>query len=327
MSTPKVSVIIPVYQVENYIEKCARSLFAQTLDDIEYIFIDDCGGDSSINILSSILDEYPNRKNQVKLIRYTENKGVSQSRQDGLDAATGEYIIHCDPDDWTELNMYEALYNEATETNADIVFCDFYCYSNGKASTYTQTAISLTGISIIESVCGANNRTLHGSLWNKLIRASLYRNVKFPPNINYCEDVFVLLQILQTQGLKIRYLNATLYYYRINIAGSLVNRTDSKMIAETQNLISILNNSIPTNTDLIKSKKSLITTLIYRLFIYGNFSNSNFKNLYKSYIPYMKENKRIRDIDRLLLRMAMSGMFNISKSIRNFLILIRKNFK
>ena len=70
MSTPKVSVIIPVYQVENYIEKCARSLFAQTLDDIEYIFIDDCGGDSSINILSSILDEYPNRKNQVKLIRY-----------------------------------------------------------------------------------------------------------------------------------------------------------------------------------------------------------------------------------------------------------------
>ena len=301
MSTPKVSVIIPVYQVENYIEKCARSLFAQTLDDIEYIFIDDCGGDSSINILSSILDEYPNRKNQVKLIRYTENKGVSQSRQ--------------------------ALYNEATETNADIVFCDFYCYSNGKASTYTQTAISLTGISIIESVCEANNRTLHGSLWNKLIRASLYRNVKFPPNINYCEDVFVLLQILQTQGLKIRYLNATLYYYRINIAGSLVNRTDSKMIAETQNLISILNNSIPTNTDLIKSKKSLITTLIYRLFIYGNFSNSNFKNLYKSYIPYMKENKRIRDIDRLLLRMAMSGMFNISKSIRNFLILIRKNFK
>ena len=123
---PKISVIIPVYKAEPYIERCVRSLFSQTLDDLEYIFIDDCTPDNSISVLKAVLDEYPNRRDQVKIVNHQHNQGVSQSRQDGFDATTGEYVIHCDPDDWIEPEMYELLYDKAKSGNFDIVGCDFW---------------------------------------------------------------------------------------------------------------------------------------------------------------------------------------------------------
>lgn len=100
---PKVSVIIPVYGVEKYIERCVRSLFEQTLDDIEYIFVDDCCLDRSIEILDNVIKEYPNRRTDIKIVHHKENKGLAQARQSGIKVATGEYFVHCDSDDWVTL--------------------------------------------------------------------------------------------------------------------------------------------------------------------------------------------------------------------------------
>jgi glycosyltransferase involved in cell wall biosynthesis len=127
MNIPKISIIIPVFRVEKYIERCVRSLFEQTLDDIEYIFINDCTPDNSMMILSNLIEQYPYRKSQVKIIHHTINKGVSAARNAGLKTATGEYIIHCDSDDWVEKDMYESLYDKAIAEDADMVGCDFYC--------------------------------------------------------------------------------------------------------------------------------------------------------------------------------------------------------
>ena len=110
---PKVSICIAVYNVEKYIEQCVRSLFEQTLDDLEYIFVDDASPDASIDVLLRVLEDYPHRKNQVKLLRHETNQGVAVARKDAIAAATGEYIIHCDPDDWVDLDMYEKLYVKA----------------------------------------------------------------------------------------------------------------------------------------------------------------------------------------------------------------------
>lgn len=121
---PKVSVIIPVYKVESYIERCARSLFEQTLDDIEYIFVNDCTPDNSMQVLDSILQDYPNRVNHVRIINHTVNTGQSGSRRDGMLVASGDYVIHCDADDWVDVEMYEEMYNAAIETGADSVTCD-----------------------------------------------------------------------------------------------------------------------------------------------------------------------------------------------------------
>lgn len=115
----KVCVIIPVYKAEVYIEKCTRTLFGQTLDNLEYIFVDDCSPDHSIEVMERVLNEFPNRKSQVKVIRHEVNQGVSAARQHGVGAADAEYIIHCDPDDYLELDMYEAMYRKAKEDNND----------------------------------------------------------------------------------------------------------------------------------------------------------------------------------------------------------------
>lgn len=121
---PKVSVVVPVYNAEKYIERCARSLFEQTLDDIEYIFVNDCTPDNSMQVLDSILQDYPNRVNHVRIINHTVNTGQSGSRRDGMLVASGDYVIHCDADDWVDVEMYEEMYNAAIETGADSVTCD-----------------------------------------------------------------------------------------------------------------------------------------------------------------------------------------------------------
>lgn len=128
---PKVSIIVPVYGVEKYIERCARSLFEQTLDGIEYLFIYDCTLDKSIEILKNVLEEYPQRKNQVKIVSHEKNMGLPIAIQSGLKVASGEYIIHCDSDDWVDVTMYEKMYNKAIEEGSDVVVCDF-CRTDGE---------------------------------------------------------------------------------------------------------------------------------------------------------------------------------------------------
>ena len=120
---PKVSVIVPVYGAENFIERCARSLFEQTLDDIEYIFVNDCTPDRSMEILKNVLSNYPSRRDQVKIINHEHNQGQAGARTTGMKAAAGEYMIHCDPDDWVETDMYEQLYLSAIKYKAEIVTC------------------------------------------------------------------------------------------------------------------------------------------------------------------------------------------------------------
>ena len=102
---PAVSVIVLVYKVEKYIERCARALFGQTMEDIEYVFVDDCTPDASMEMLERVLDEFPQRRSRVKVLRNDVNRGRAYSRRRGVGAASGEYIIHCDSDDWPEPDM------------------------------------------------------------------------------------------------------------------------------------------------------------------------------------------------------------------------------
>ena len=127
---PKVSVLVPVYGVEKYIERCARSLFEQTMDDIEFIFVDDCTPDHSIEILKSVIEEYrlrfAEKKYEVRIERLPTNSGLAAVRRHGIQLATGDYIINCDSDDWVDVTMYEKMYNKAIEEDADMVVCDYY---------------------------------------------------------------------------------------------------------------------------------------------------------------------------------------------------------
>ena len=93
---PKVSVIVPIYNVSLYVEKCARSLMEQTLEDIEYIFVDDCTPDNSLQILEETIKDYPHRQRQIKIVRHEVNRGLTSARNSGLSCVTGDYVAHCD---------------------------------------------------------------------------------------------------------------------------------------------------------------------------------------------------------------------------------------
>ena len=222
---PKVSVIIPVYGVEKYIERCIRSLFEQTLRDIEYIFIDDCTPDKSVEILKRVLEEYPQRKSQVVIHRMEKNSGQAAVRKWGMLNATGEYVIHCDSDDWVDVHMYEEMYNKAIEEDADVVVCDF-CSTDCENEQYSKGLISKERENVIVDVLLWR---IAGCLWNKLVRRKEYtdHDLNYPTH-NMGEDAALIVQILWNAK-RISYLPKPLYYYYTNPTSITKDVTDEKI--------------------------------------------------------------------------------------------------
>ena len=122
----KVSVIIPIFKVRDFIERCAVSLFEQTLKEVEYIFVDDASPDDSIKVLKSCIERYPERQARTTILTHEHNQGLPAARNTGLAAASGEYVFHCDSDDYVERNMLEEMYEAAKAKDADMAYCDFY---------------------------------------------------------------------------------------------------------------------------------------------------------------------------------------------------------
>lgn len=206
---PKVSVIIPVYGVERYIERCARSLFEQTLDDIEYLFIDDCTPDRSIEVLYMVLDEYRNRKSQVIVHRMEQNSGQAVVRMWGIQNATGEYVIHCDSDDWVDADMYRAMYEKAKEDCADVVVCDYYL-NNGMVNLYTKAFERIGKRDFIEDML---SKRVSWALWNKMVKRPVDA-VIFPRDA-MGEDMALTTQYVYNCH-RLTFIRKPLYYYALN---------------------------------------------------------------------------------------------------------------
>lgn len=117
---PKVSIVVPIYNVEAYLSRCLDSILSQTLQDIEVIAVNDGSTDAS----GEILDQYASKDTRIIVI-HKKNGGVSAARNDGIQLVKGEYIGFVDPDDWIDHDMYEALYHSAVEEKADIVMCTY----------------------------------------------------------------------------------------------------------------------------------------------------------------------------------------------------------
>lgn len=213
MIMPKLSVIIPVYGVEKYIERCVRSLFEQTLDDIEYLFIDDCSPDKSIEILKQVLDDYPKRKRQTIIHSMECNSGQAAVRKWGILHASGEYIIHCDSDDWVESNAYEECYDMAKRKDADIVFFDF---DRTNGLDFHQHINRDVPVKNKEEIIGKLlSAELMGSLCGSMVKANLYLNEHIWPIGNINEDLVHLLQLVYNAS-KFEYIPYPYYHYFFN---------------------------------------------------------------------------------------------------------------
>lgn len=212
MNTPSVSVIIPVYNAERFFERCVRSLFEQTLEQLEYIFVNDATPDHSMEMLERVLNDYPARRPQVRIFEHPTNRGSGAARDTGMRAATGEYVIHCDSDDWIEPEMYGTMYRTAIRENADIVCCDFWA-ELPECSVLNQYEAD-AGIEPSGMLHRQQLTTGNCSLWNKLIRRELYVKNKIYPfeGINMWEDLGLTIR-LRFLSKKTFILRAVLYHY------------------------------------------------------------------------------------------------------------------
>ena len=127
-----VSIIIPVYNSEKYVERCVKSLFEQKYQDIEFIFVDDGSTDNSMNILNRLLDEYPAVKERVVILSHAENKGCAMARLEGMKHATGEYLIQVDSDDYVTPDYIEKLVTSAQKYGSDVVVCDYFYFHDNR---------------------------------------------------------------------------------------------------------------------------------------------------------------------------------------------------
>ena len=185
-----VSIIVPIYNVEKFIEKCAITLMEQDYQNIEYIFVNDCTPDNSMQVLSDTLAKYPNRKDDIKIINNAQNSRASITRKNGLDIANGEYILFIDSDDWVELNMVSSMLKKAKETDADIVCCDYFLNFKNK-EIYM---INLNTNDAFQAIKDILSLKSYASMCNKLVKIDVYNKIQFPTFSNR-EDYFMNIQM------------------------------------------------------------------------------------------------------------------------------------
>ena len=223
---PKVSVIVPIYNVEKYLEKCINSLLSQTLEDIQIILVNDGSKDNSGNIAN----EYEkNNKDRVIYVE-KENGGLSDARNYGLKYATGDFIAFLDSDDYIEKNAYEEMYNKAIEENADYVECDFiWEFPNkiriDKQYPYKNKKEMLSFVRVVA--------------WNKLIKRQLItdNNLEFPKGLRY-EDIEFTYKLIPFLN-KFAYVDNPFIHY-VQREGSIANVQNER----TAEIFTVLDNVI-----------------------------------------------------------------------------------
>lgn len=274
----KVSVVIPVYNVEKYLRECLDSLINQTLSDIEILCIDGGSKDKSVEILN----EYKERDSRIKV--FTHNKrGPSAARNTGIKNATGDYITFVDSDDWVREDMCEKIYNKAISSGADVVLFSFYRVKNKninqdvrleKFKSIFKAEVFNFDDNVKEIIENAPVETV-----GKLYKASTLKDVLFPESVTFGEDICFFYKYC-LQNPKISILPQAFYYYRMNVANSLIKRPDT--IKELYRVVTILKKDYKKSA--IKHKKEFFNNFIKRI-------SSTFTYYWKSVytVPYRKQ--------------------------------------
>lgn len=204
---PKVSVIAPVYGVERFIGRAAESMMSQTLDDVEFIFVDDCTPDSSIEVLRTVTARYPERN--VQILRHDINRGLPAARNTGLEAAHGKYIFHWDSDDYAEPELLGSLYSAAERERCDYVWCDWYLTFGTNSRTMRQPDAE----SPREALSIALSGGMKYNVWNKLVARKLYEDneIRFPEGYSMGEDMTMIKLLAKAE--KTGHVAKPLYHY------------------------------------------------------------------------------------------------------------------
>ncbi len=275
---PKVSIILPVYNVESYLRQCLDSIIMQTLEDIEIICVNDGSTDNSLEILQ----EYKNKDSRIKIINQ-ENRGQGVARNIALENITGDYIGFVDPDDYISPNMYKTLYETAIKHNCDIVEESFYIkneirnYLKKRKNKLNLPKNKIFNYKVKKNYVFSPNL----AIWNKLYKTSFIKenDIKFFET-KKGEDVIFTIKS-RVLASKIVYIDNADYYYRIKKDNIPKSYKNTSPIDELNRQIKFLD----------KIKNALIEDKIYEL-IKDDFENYSIQKLKEKYkILQIKDQK------------------------------------
>lgn len=227
----KVSIIMPVYNVDKYIKKSLDSVINQTLREIEIICVNDGSTDNS----PQILEEYAERDNRIKIIN-KKNGGISSARNKGIEQAKGEYIGFVDSDDWAELDMFEKLYKNAKTYDSDMVMCAAHRFDDiNKQLNYDLPYFTMANFDKTYDNSVFNHNKTNDLLfvisvtpWNKIYKSTFIEAIgaRFPEGLDFDDVIFFFKTYLKAE--KVSLIRDLLYFYRINRAGSFITSANER---------------------------------------------------------------------------------------------------
>jgi len=301
---PDISIIVPVYNAEAYIERCAKSLFEQTWNNLEYIFVNDCTPDKSIEILHQVIELYPHRVSKVKIINHETNKKIATVRNTGLLHTTGKYVGWVDSDDWVETNMFEKLYAEAGKYNSDIVWCDFYNTCTNYEIHQSQYCED-NKIAFIKSLLVG---TVHGGICFGIVKKEIYfkHTIRFPDGVNVMEDKLVLIKLLYFSEI-IKYAPGAYYHYVKDNTNSITAKWDNDPTVEDAamaNLLAIFGFLDSTDLRLVLQKHVEYAKLIFKRSLLNSLNINSFKKWKEQ---FAEANKYVLSCPNMTLRQKILG--------------------
>ncbi len=269
---PLVSVIVPIYGVEAFIGQCVRSILAQSYPHLECIFVNDGTPDRSMEILSDVVKEFPERN---VVVVNKENGGLPRARWSGLEVATGEYIMHVDSDDWLEPDAAARLVEEALRSDADLVYCDFWKeYGHRHKLDHERTYTAQDKARWMKRLY---NNGAYGYVWCKFARRSLYQDM-FVPRYNMHEDIVFSTQLIWRAS-RISQLSVPLIHYRRTNSTSATRVAKAKRrIQSARNILDLCVNGGP---EVAAVRKEIIRKAAWNAFRYD-------RSLFDEY-PFLRE--------------------------------------
>lgn len=294
-----ISIIIPIYNAENFIEKCLNSITNQTYKNIEIILVNDGSTDSS----REICDNWSNKDKRIKVI-HKKNSGVSETRNIGIDNSTGNYITFVDIDDYIDRNMIEKLYSNIKEEKSDVAICGLIKINENKKIIYKskeKKIIMNNQMEFLEELL--KEKYFIGSLWGKLYRREIIGNFRLDKELRIAEDLDFLIRISENIR-KVSNIGENLYYYYYNTKSTTKNSNYEKYSDELKVIEKNLNNK--------QLKKKTIESRYLRILLNMYYK---YKKAEPQKVAYCKEK-----IKGFPATTGLSSYFSLKQKIKYILV-------
>lgn len=305
--TPAISVIVPIYNASQSLQRCVESILVQTFADWELILVDDGSRDNS----GSLCDDYAATDPRIRVI-HKPNEGVAATRRRGIEAARGVYCIQIDSDDWVEPTMLEELYATAQREGVDVVICDFYYdYGGRKPARYQrQRPSGLTSQAIVSDLL--EGREVKPYCWNKLVRKECYEGVEIPSDISHGEDFLINLALFKSNQVRVAYLPQAFYHYVHDEKSNLLTRTytakDFERDVRLKEYCARLYEG-DARLPLVESRN--VFHIVRRAFNGGIFTSAEFKERTWHYRNIVRNNRSLAWHRRWRLYLSCLGLYRL----------------